>query len=167
MVPSQLHSELIGDINSKSFILHGKFQNKCCSKFGVGILLIHDVTICIVTAVTSGYELNQMPGRGALRGQDDHLLPRASRFHNCLSLKTGDPSTILSLHRLRGLSDWFEICIAHVQCHSQHRTMNLCHIHPPFSPLCIVHFQTAVTESQEMNWFLKNPDSISLKHLPM
>ena len=39
---------------------------------------------CIVTAVTSGYELNQMPGRGALRGQDDHLLPRASRgtfFH--------------------------------------------------------------------------------------
>ena len=46
--------------------------------------LRHQVSLTVVTAVTSGYELNQMPGRGALRGQDDHLLPRASRgtfFH--------------------------------------------------------------------------------------
>ena len=39
-----------------------------------------------------------MPGRGALWGQDDHLLPRASRgtsSHNCLSLKTEDPFNYL------------------------------------------------------------------------
>ena len=47
--------------------------------------------ICIVTAVTSGYELNQMPGRGALWGQDDHLLPRASRGQTSINTLSAEP----------------------------------------------------------------------------